>query len=161
MKLDSPLETLFRIAEPQRKALKKLRIKTVEDLLYHFPSRYGDVAAQRNIEGLRKGETVVVFGTISNLKATKAFRKKITMGTAQLTDDTGKIQIVWFNQPYIAKMIPENALVRVEGKVNERKKNGGLYFSNPKIEKVESASQGVGKSLFGDTKETHSLHSVY
>ena len=161
MQLDAPIETVFRLTEPQRKAFKKLRIKTVEDLLYHFPSRYGDVAEQRNIEGLRKGETVVVFGTISNLKATKAFRKKIPMGTAQLTDDTGKIQIVWFNQPYIAKMIPENALVRVEGKVNERKKNGGLYFSNPKIEKVESASQGVGKSLFGDTKETHSLHSVY
>ena len=81
MKLDSPLETHFRIAEPQRKALKKLRIKTVEDVLYHFPTRYGDVAKQRNIESLQKGDSVVVFGRISKLKASKGFRTKIPMGT--------------------------------------------------------------------------------
>ena len=121
MKYDSPIETVFRITEPQRKALHKLRVKTTEDLLYHFPSRYGDVAEVRNIESLVKGETAVVFGTISKLQATKAFRKKIPMGTAELADGTGKIKIVWFNQPYIAKMIPEDALVRVEGKVSARR----------------------------------------
>src|SRR3989344_8515516 len=98
MQLTAAVETLFRLVEPQRKALKKLRIKTAEDLLYHFPSRYGDVAEQRNIECLQKGEAVVVFGRIRNLKASKGFRTKIPMGTAELTDDTGKIQVVWFNQ---------------------------------------------------------------
>ncbi len=171
MKLDSPLETHFRIAEPQRKALKKLRIKTVEDVLYHFPTRYGDVAKQRNIESLQKGDSVVVFGRISKLKASKGFRTKIPMGTAELADDTGKIQIVWFNQPYLAKMIPEEALVRVEGKVSERRKTGALYFSNPKIERVNTVPQGVGESLFSRSQtspgsltsnpEQHHLHPVY
>src|SRR3989344_2182973 len=161
MQLTEAVETLFRLVEPQRKALKNLRIKTAEDLLYHFPSRYGDVAEQRNIEGLQKGEAVVVFGRIRNLKASKGFRTKIPMGTAELTDDTGKIQVVWFNQPYLAKMIPEEALVRVEGKVSARKKSGELYFSNPKIEKVESVPQGVGDSLFGAGGEQHHLHPVY
>ncbi len=173
MQPTSPLETLFRIAEPQRKALKKLRIKTVEDLLYHFPTRYGDVAEMRTIGSLAQGETVVVFGTISKLQATKAFRKKIPMGTAELKDDSGKIQIVWFNQPYIAKMIPEGALVRVEGRVSQRRPkpsdatrstshaSPSLYFSNPKIEKVESVPQGVGGSLFGEEGEVHHLHPVY
>ncbi len=175
MELTSPLEALFRIAEPQKKALKKLRIQTPEDLLYHFPARYGDVAEMRTIGSLSQGETVVVFGTISKLQATKAFRKKIPMGTAELKDDSGKIQIVWFNQPYIAKMIPENALVRVEGKLSARrakprgesssftgaKEKEKLYFSNPKIEKVTSVPQGVGGSLFGEEGEAHHLHPVY
>ena len=171
MQLTAAVETLFRLVEPQRKALKKLRIKTAEDLLYHFPSRYGDVAEQRNIEGLQKGEAVVVFGRIRNLKASKGFRTKIPMGTAELTDDTGKIQVVWFNQPYLAKMIPEEALVRVEGRVSERRRKvepsrqgstlPSLYFSNPKIEKMESVPQGVGESLFGSEGDSHHLHPVY
>lgn len=147
--------------EPQKRALKKLGLKTAEDLLYHFPTRYGAVAEVRQIATLAKGETVVVFGKISNLKATKAFRKKIPMGTAELRDDSGKIQIVWFNQPYLAKMIPEDALVRVEGKVSERRKTGEVYFSNPKIEKVEKIPIGVGESLFGAEGESHHLHPVY
>lgn len=171
MQPDVLIETPFRISEVQRRALRKLRIKTVKDALYHLPSRYGDVAEMRNIESLRKGETAVVFGRISDLKATKAFYKKIPMGTAELRDDTGRIKIVWFNQPYIAKMIPENALVRVEGKVSEKRsrnkeleiKNRGrlLYFSNPKIEKVASIPQGVGESLFGEEGGEHHLHPVY
>ena len=161
MQRDASIESAFHTTEPQRRALRKLRIKTVEDLLYHFPSRYGDVAEVRNIENLEKGETAVVYGRISKLEATKAFYKKIPMGTAELTDDTGKLQLVWFNQPYIAKMIPEGTLVRVEGKVSARKKSGALYFSNPKIEKVEKAPQGVGESLFGSEGEAHHLHPVY
>ena len=174
MQLNAPIETVFRIAEPQVKALKKLRIKTVEDLLYHFPTRYGDVAEMQTIGSLQKGDSVVVFGRISKLKASKGFRTKITMGTAELVDDTGKIQVVWFNQPYIAKMIPEGALVRVEGKVSQRRlppsipplqrgehKGGALYFSNPKIERVNSVPTGVGDSLFGAEGESHHLHPVY
>ncbi len=173
MELTSPIETAFRLNEPQHKALKKLRIKTVEDLLYHFPARYGDVAKMQTIAGLQKGETAVVFGRITKLEATKAFHKKIPMGTAELQDDSGKIQIVWFNQPYIAKMIPEDALVRVEGRVSERRPKSSdatrstlqatrsFYFSNPKIEKVESVPQGVGGSLFGEAGEAHHLHPVY
>ncbi|MDO8620013.1 MAG: ATP-dependent DNA helicase RecG [bacterium] len=173
MRLTAPIETLFRIAEPQKKALKKLRIKTAEDLLYHFPARYGDVAEMRTIGSLAQGETVVVFGTISKLQATKAFRTKIPMGTAELKDDSGKIQIVWFNQPYIAKMIPEDALVRVEGRVSQRRPKSSdtnrstlnakrsFYFSNPKIEKVTSVPTGVGGSLFGEDGEAHHLHPVY
>ncbi len=173
MQITSSIETIFRLNELQRKALKKLCVKTVEDLLNHFPARYGDVAEMRNISGLKKGETAVVFGRITNLKATKAFRKKIPMGTADLQDDTGKMQIVWFNQPYIAKMIPEGALVRVEGKVSARRAKPSdidrsapntlptLYFSNPKIEKVTSVPQGIGGSLFGAEGADHHLHPVY
>ena len=44
MDLNSPIEDNFRLAESQKSALKKLGIKTVADLLYHFPVRYGDTS---------------------------------------------------------------------------------------------------------------------
>ncbi len=81
------------------------------------------------------------------------------MAQGFVEDDTGKMKIVWFNQPYIAKMIVSDSIVRVEGKVSERK--GELYFSNPKIERVPKIPGGTGSSLFGDDGMTHSLYPVY
>jgi len=168
---NDPLEKHFRLIEPQKKALRKLGLKTVADLLYHFPTHYGDTSEMKNIGSLVQGETAVVFGKISGLKTSKGFRTKIPMADGMIEDDTGKIKAVWFNQPYLAKMIAEGALVRAEGKVSQRriknqelgikKTEGELYLSNPKIEVVSKLPTGVGDSLFGADGEAHSLYPVY
>ncbi|MSR78542.1 MAG: ATP-dependent DNA helicase RecG [Candidatus Taylorbacteria bacterium] len=157
----SLLEEYFRLAPPARVALKKLGIKTVLDLLYHFPVRYGDTSEMRSILGLKGGDMAVVFGKITGLKMSKGFRTKIAMAEGWIEDDTGKIKAIWFNQPYIAKMTAEEAFVRVEGKVSVRKKTGELYFSNPKIETVNKVPIGVGDSLFGTKVEDHTLYPIY
>ena len=146
----SPIEKEIRVLTPHLKALHKLGIKTVEDMLYHFPVRYGDTAEIKNIQSLTAGEDAVVFGRVSGLKTSKAFVKKTPMSDATLSDETGRIKIIWFNQPYIAKMITDNALVRVQGKVSQRKKDQSFYFSNPKIELANKIPTGVGSSLFGE-----------
>jgi ATP-dependent DNA helicase RecG len=144
------LVDIFRILPTQEKALKKLGTVSAQDLLYHFPTRYGDRAQVTKISELKQGESSVIFGTISGLKTSKAFRKKIPMAEAVVEDNTGKIKIVWFHQAYLAKMIIEGSSVRVEGKVSERQ--GKLYFSNPKIEK--------SPDLFTENK-SHSLYPIY
>ncbi|MBI2096497.1 MAG: DEAD/DEAH box helicase [Candidatus Taylorbacteria bacterium] len=159
MDLNSPLERHFRLGSFQNQALKRLKLETVGDLLRHFPNRYGNVAEMRSIASLSKGETAAIFGKLSNVEMSRAFYKKIPMATAAVEDTSGKIKAVWFNQPYIAKMFPEEALVRLEGKVSERK--GGLYFSNPKIERVTEIPTGVGHSLFGEAGKAHTLYPVY
>lgn len=167
------MESVFRLTPPQKTALKKLGIKNVLDLLYHFPTRYGDTSEMKSIGNLAQGETAVIFGKISGLKTSKGFRTKIPMADGTIEDDTGKIKAVWFNQPYLAKMIANGSLVRVEGKVSARRlKSSGtnpspltphpsLYLSNPKIERVEKLPTGVGESLFGDDSKSHSLYPVY
>ncbi len=159
MNPNTPIEQAFRTIEPQKKALHKLGIKTVEDLLYHFPVRYGNTSEVKNIGTLAVGEDAVVYGTITGLKMSKAFVKKIPMAEATVTDETGRVKIVWFNQPYLAKMIREGATVRIEGKVSDRK--GDIYFSNPKIEIAGKVPLAVGKNLFGDQGEEHALYPVY
>ena len=160
MRADSTLKENFRLTELQRKALAKMGISTVEDMLYHFPVRYGDTAQVTYVDSLTKGTDSVIFGTISGLKTSKAFIKKIPMSEAVVEDETGKIKLVWFNQPYIAKMMREGALVRVEGKVTERKNE--LYMSNPKIEMINQLPNAVGDSLFGKAEgDEHSMYPVY
>lgn len=124
MILDASISEQFRITPMQKAALKKLGIETVHDLLYHFPIRYGDTAEARNIDSLEQGDTAVVFGRITGLKASKGFRTKITMADGYVEDETGRIHCVWFNQPYLAKMTPEGAFVRIEGKVSQKRSSG-------------------------------------
>ena len=161
MDLNSRLEKEFRLIELQKKALAKLGIQTVRDLLYYFPVRYGNTNQVQNIKSLEKGQDATIFGKVSKLKTSKAFLKKIPMSDGLLTDETGSIKLVWFNQPYIAKMVREDGLVRVEGKIAERK--GELYMSNPKIEMINTLPDGVGQSLFAgeENEENHVMYPVY
>ncbi len=158
MDKNSALKEELRLNDFQNKALKKLGITTVEDLLYYFPVRYGDVAQSREISSLKKDDVVAIYGKVSGLKTKKAFHKKIAMSEATIEDETGTIKAVWFHQPYIAKMIQDGAFVKVEGKVSERKEV--LSFINPEIESISTLPTGVGNSLFG--KEDHSFaYPVY
>ena len=159
MHLQDLVEKNFRLDENQKKALKKIGIKTIEDLLYHFPTRYGDTSEIKNISSLTMGETAVIFGKISGLKTGKAYIKKTPISEGYIEDETGRIKAIWFHQPYIAKMIHEGAFVRVEGKISERKEILGMM--NPKIEVVTKLPIGVGDSLFGEEGEAHSLYPVY
>lgn len=157
MKLSDKLTDIFRLLPAQVSALKRLEILSVRDLLYHFPTRYGDTAQVTNIADLQKGDVSVIFGHISGLKTAKAFRKKIPMAEGVVEDHTGKIKIIWFHQAYLARMIIEGSFVRIEGKVSERAHlpAGGqeqLYFSNPKIENAPD--------LFTETR-AHSLYPIY
>lgn len=158
MNLDDKLVENFRINEGQKKALGRLGIDTVEDLLYHFPSRYGDIAKITTIASLEKGDDALVYGQITNLKTGKTFRSKMSKATGTLEDESGSIKVTWFNQPYLAKMIKEKSLVKVSGKVSEH--NGTLTLNNPKVETVSSIPIAVGDSLFGST-ETGTLYPVY
>lgn len=157
----SLVEEHFRMQASQKAALRRLGISTIEDLLYHFPARYGDTAASKSIASLKQGDAAVIFGSISKLKASKGFRTKIPMGEGVISDDTGSIKAVWFNQPYLAKMLPDGATVRVEGKVSARRKTGEVYLSNPQIEKIDKMPDGVGDSLFGEQGAAHTLYPIY
>jgi ATP-dependent DNA helicase RecG len=169
--LETKVSEYFRITPAQKIALKKLGIEHIEDLLYHFPVRYGDTAVAKSIDSLQAGDSAVIFGKISGLKASKGFKTKVTMADGYVEDETGRIHCVWFNQPYLAKMIQDESLVRIEGKVSARRKkttaidqndkSPEIYFSNPKVEVVNNVPIGVGDSLFGDGNEAHTLYPVY
>ncbi len=176
LSLSSRLSEYFRLTPVQKSALSRLGILTIEDLLYHFPVRYGDTAESRSIDSLQHGDMAVVFGKINGLKASKGFKSHMTMAEGVVEDETGRIQCVWFNQPYVAKMYSDGMMVRIEGKVSQRRKQEArsqepasssklrapaLYFSNPKIEHVNALPIGVGDSLFGEGGEAHTLYPVY
>ena len=134
MELHDKLETKFRLDVNQEKALHKLKIFSVADLLFHFPVRYSDISTVKKIAELVSGENATVYGKVSKLKTKKGFRSRIPMAEGQIEDLSGKIKIIWFNQAYLAKMLHDGESVKLTGKVTASK--SGTYLANPEFEKI-------------------------
>ncbi len=153
---DTLLTDAFRLTAGQKAALKKLKLATVRDLLSHFPVRYTEPTEQKYIGQIATGEKVTLYGRISKLESKKGWHSKIPMTTATFEDATGSLRLVWFHQPYIAKMIPEGAMVRIAGKVATDKH--GLSIANPEIERA-GAEQDL-PTIFAGTATTSDNDAV-
>ena len=135
MKLETPILETGRFSEMQKKALKKMKIETVEDLLYYFPVRYGDFNELSYIKNLKAGDHAILYGEIKKIQAKKTYKTKMTMTEAILEEPSGdKIQIVWFSQPYISNILKVGSTARFSGAVAER--GGKLYLTNPEFDEV-------------------------
>ena len=156
MQLSDPLIKHFRILEPQRKALARLGLVTVKDMLFYFPVRYTNVSEIKLIRDAGIGDTVTLYGRISKLKVKKAFKSKIPMGEAVLEDSSGTINIVWFNQAYMAKMVHDGDMVELSGKVAEG--SHGLFLSNPELKEKNALPIDSHQSLFGQGKEAVEMY---
>lgn len=161
MRLTDKLENHFRINELQKKALSKLGLVNIKDILYFFPARYSDISNIQHINTLTEGESVTILGKITDLKTQKGFKSKVPMGKATVTDITGKINIVWFHQPYLAKMLTEGSLVKVTGKVTNSP-TYGLTLTNPEINKEDILPIDLSDSLFTNDKNVEQFgYPVY
>jgi len=159
MQQSDRIEALFRLDENQKKALRKLSLFSVHDLIFYFPTRYGDISEVKQIADLSPGEIATIYGKISNLKTKKGHRSKISMAEGQIKDTTGKIKITWFNQAYLAKMLREGEAVKLTGKVTLGKQ--GIYFANPEFEKISDLPIDIHDSLFSAKNGNSVLGSAY
>ncbi len=146
MELSAKLEDNWRLDVNQKKALQRLKLFSVADILYHFPVRYSDISTVKKISDLMPGENATVYGKVSKLKMKKAFRSGIPMAEGQIEDVSGKIKIIWFNQAYLAKMLHDGESVKLTGKVTESK--SGTYLANPEFEKIPNLPIDTHDTLF-------------
>ncbi len=160
MQPTDPLSEHFRVDTVHEKALKRLNIATVSDLLYHLPSRYEDISEIQSVKGLQKGEDVVVFGQLGGLKTRKAWKSKVPIAEGWIEDGSGRMKIMWFNQPYLAKMLTDGMQVKLAGKVTGSE--GKLYIANPEVEKLEELPIDRHDSIFQNTENLDdTIYPVY
>ncbi len=146
MVLSDRLELKFRLDQTQKKALNKLGLFSVHDLLFHFPVRYSDISKVKLIKDLVGGEVATVYGKVSKLKTKKGFHSKIPIAEGEIEDLSGKIKITWFNQAYLAKMLHEGEKVILTGRVTDGKY--GPYLANPEFEKTTTMPIDSHDTLF-------------
>ena len=134
MNLSAPIEKLARVGPQYQKKLKRLGIKTVGQLLFHFPHRYEDFSDIIAISEIKSGKTASIRGKILEIKNLRTFRKRLTLTQALVGDDSGTIRVVWFNQPYLINTLKNGDFIFLAGKLNQ--KGEGRYLSSPVYEKI-------------------------
>lgn len=115
--LTTPVQYVPRVGPARAKLLKKLGVETVEDLLYYVPFRYDDFSLVSPIARVQPGETVTIEGTIAAFKNsfTKTGKK---LQEANISDETGTLDVIWFNQPFLARVMPLGTGVRLAGNID-------------------------------------------
>lgn len=142
IELDTPIEQFPGIRKNYVQALKRLGILTAQDILFHFPFRHEDYSNTVLISDLRAGEVFTVQGEIQKCEAIRTWKKKMRLTTCTLTDGTGTVRSVWFNQPFLAKNFYPGKPLRLSGKVSLDK--NGLFFSNPSWELASRTATNTG-----------------
>src|SRR2546421_7633186 len=84
--------------------LRGLGIRTVRDLLFYFPRQHRDYSKLEKIAQLPFGEVTTTIGLIWEVETTRTGGGRART-TATISDDTGKLKVMWFNQPYLQKQL--------------------------------------------------------
>lgn len=128
----SPISDIVRLKEITKIGLKKLDLNTVMDLIYYFPFRYSDSSLFTSIINLKDGDDATIRGTIQNISNKKSWKTKVNMSEAIVEDVSGSIRVIWFHQPYLAKMLKLGKVVELTGKVTDHQ--GKLTLVNPSMQ---------------------------
>jgi ATP-dependent DNA helicase RecG len=156
--IKTKLAEVPRIGAKYAEVLKKLDMETVEDFLLHFPFRYEDYSERVNVSDLAAGETATVMGEVTQSKLIRTWKKKMLITECFVSDETGTVRAVWFNQPYVSDSLTAGKGVRLSGKVSADKK--GLFFSNPAWELSSRTPTNTGR-LVPIYPETEGLTSKW
>jgi ATP-dependent DNA helicase RecG len=157
----TPLSKIFKMDTAHKKALEKIGLITAQDLLSYFPTRYSHISIIKDIESLKDGEYATIHGVIKKIELARSFKSNILQARATLIDVSGNpIELLWFNQHYIAKMYKEGQYVKISGKVTISKNKKSLL--NPEIERISSLPIDGHESLFkGEESQTEFGFPIY
>lgn len=147
---DTELAKIKGIGQKFGKKLEKLNIRTVRDLLWHFPFRYEDYSEVVKIAQLKPNQSVTVVGEVKRISMRRTLRKRMVLVEAIIADETGGVKALWFNQPYVTNTLRVGRRVNFAGKLIS--KNGEIYLSNPAYELLSGTAE---------TKHTAGLVPIY
>jgi len=134
--LETPIEELSRVGKSTASRLHRMGIWTVRDLLFHFPHRHEDFSSHKQISDLQPGQEVTITATLTKISGRSAYtRSKLHLTNAVVSDESGSIEVVWFNQPFLLKQLVPGTKLSLSGKIDER--GGKMSMRAPKYEIVK------------------------
>ncbi len=117
MELNTKVQFLSGVGPVMAKKLKRLGIENVRDLLFYFPRTWDDFSKPQKIKNLQIGDNAIISATVLSIRASRTRRKWMSIVEAKLTDKTGEIKAIWFNQPFLIKILKPNSEWLFAGKV--------------------------------------------
>lgn len=141
LRLTTPITTLHRAGKSVEKKMEQLGIMCARDLLFHFPFRYEDYRSVVAIKDVMSGVDLTIKGTIELIANKRSPRKRTMITEAVVRDETDAIRVIWFGQPFIAKVLKVGEEVYLSGTVKEDV--FGLQMASPAYERVREDRQAT------------------
>jgi ATP-dependent DNA helicase RecG len=135
--------------------LKKLGLTTVADLLWFFPRAYEDLHDRRRIAELTEGSLQTVAGEVIGIDPRTTHSGKQVLGVL-LSDGSGLLEGVWFNQPFLARKFRLGQRVGFSGK--PAWKLGRWQMANPRVHLLESEPLDQPRRILPVYPLTEGLH---
>ena len=124
------------IGEQRAKSLEKLRIFTLRDLISYFPRDYEDRRTFRKIRDLEPGETACVAAMAAAPPTLNRVRKGMELVKVRAVDETGALDVTFFNQTYMRDHIQAGEHYTFFGKAEVQGSRRTMV--NPLVERENS-----------------------
>ncbi len=140
--LATPVKSLKGVGESLARRLGRMGIETIEDLLGHYPRRYEDYSNLLPIRQIKPGP-MTIRGQIVQIASRRAHTRRLSITEAIITDGTGTVKAVWFNQPFLARTFPPGSDVFISGQLEFRQND--LAIQSPAIEAADRGGRDTGR----------------
>ncbi len=128
----TPVDKLNGVGKVRAAQLNKLGIYTVGDLIYYFPRAYekrGDIRRLSSYDSERPASYLL---TVTSEVRNANIRRGLTLSKFRAFDESGSVEITFFNSPYVKDVFHIGSTFRFWGKVTLQKNK--LQMANPKYE---------------------------
>ena len=153
LKLGDSVTYLKGVGERRAKSFEKLGIKTVYDLLYHFPRSYAEFSSPVAIKDVVSDEVNIISGKIAKKMRPAFIKKGMTVYKAIFTDDESDVTIIIYNSEYLFDQLKEGESYVLMGKVTgnllrkEISSPSVLPIDSSKIQPIYSLTEGLTQNV--------------
>ena len=121
------------VGEKKQASLAAFDVDNVFDLLTTYPRRWVDRTNEARIADLTPGEEALVLVTVRSVSARRT-RNRRSMVNVNVGDGSGRMQVVFFNQPWRERQLKEGLQIALFGKADTYR--GGLQMANPIVDLI-------------------------
>ncbi len=133
--IQAPITVVRGIGQKQAQLLAKLDLYKIEDMVYYFPRRYDDYSELKTIKDLTYGEEVTILAWVKSITTFKTRNKNRKITQAIVSDSTGSIQLMWFNQDYHMRYLRKDMSLSISGRIEQYM--GRLVMYHPDYEQFD------------------------
>ena len=160
MTVESPVAALPKMRPVDQKRLAALGVLTVRDLLMQLPFGWEEFGDPKSVAELNDGSLATVLGTIRQIAPKISRYKKLKLTQATLVDAADDVlNLVWFNQPWVANQLHSGDRVAVAGTVKAGR-YGNFEMRNPHHELLDGGGGFVPKFIGGLMPKYHLVRGL-
>ena len=136
-RLSDPITILKGIGPTKAKQFEALNIRTLQDLICHFPRAYEDRTKLQTIDKLETDTPACFRAMVMNTPRTNHIRKGLDLTRVQVADHTARLTLTFFNNKYAAEQLQYGTEYIFYGTVSGE--YNGYGMTNPVFERLDSA----------------------